>query len=240
MIVKVNHSLNLMTETLSKEYLYIEKKLFPQKIKVVLRQTVPEEDFLYPEENKLVEKAVPKRQDEFKAGRFCAKTALEFFHVPNPLILSGSNQQPLWPDGFSGSITHCDGMYGAAAAKTDEYKSLGFDIEVIQRKVSEKEIAKRVCVSEELADMESLSDKDFQIAARTIFSAKESIYKCLFPLVGKYFGFQAVRIQLNRENHSFCAFLLKTLNDDFPEGAYINGSFRLINKYVFTSAWVLN
>jgi 4'-phosphopantetheinyl transferase EntD len=46
----------------------------------------------------------------------------------------------------------------------------------------------------ELALLRGQTALPYPLALAAAFSAKESIYKALFPTVGRYFGFEAVRI----------------------------------------------
>src|SRR5688572_29707947 len=56
--------------------------------------------------------AVPKRQAEFRAGRYCAMTALTALDArfAGCEVGRADSGAPVWPAGIVGSISHSDGM----------------------------------------------------------------------------------------------------------------------------------
>lgn len=56
-------------------------------------------------ERALVARAVPKRRDEYAAGRNCARAALARLGVHDFALLAGSAREPIWPEGVIGSMT---------------------------------------------------------------------------------------------------------------------------------------
>ena len=133
---------------------------------------------------------VPKRAQEFAAGRLCARQALaEFGKSAFPLEVA-ADRQPVWPDLLLGSITHTAGYCAAAVAERGHVAALGLDSEVIGD--VRAEIWPKICVPMEAAWIESLSGSERAAAVTLIFSAKEAFYKCQFPLVGERLHFHDV------------------------------------------------
>lgn len=136
---------------------------------------------LYPEERLAVSAAVPKRVEEFAAGRACARAAIAAIGlVPGPL-LRGANRAPIWPDTLVGSITHTDRYCAAVVAPRSRFAGIGIDAEELGR-LSDA-AARRVCTVGELGRLEQ------HMASRTdlltlIFSAKEAFFKSQ-PAAGK-------------------------------------------------------
>ncbi|MGQ4331874.1 4'-phosphopantetheinyl transferase family protein, partial [Streptomyces hayashii] len=62
---------------------------------------------LYPQEEALLTRAVAKRRREFTVVRGCARRAMEKLGVPPKPVLPGERGAPQWPDGLTGSMTHC-------------------------------------------------------------------------------------------------------------------------------------
>lgn len=148
-------------------------------------------DPLYPEEASRVERAVAKRVREFRAGRHAARRALALAGGQPAAVRAGAAGEPLFPEGFSGSITHTgwERTY-AAAAVTELPLWLGLDAE--EKRELAGDILDRVVTSEEQRRLASvLPPADFGVVA---FSVKEAIYKCVFPRVGKMFGFFEVEL----------------------------------------------
>jgi phosphopantetheinyl transferase len=75
------------------------------------------------------------RRREFASGRAYAKCALSRLGKLNVELLMGEHGAPIWPDGFTGSITHTAtpmGRYVAAAVvKSGSVSRIGIDAEHI-------------------------------------------------------------------------------------------------------------
>ncbi|MGW0783195.1 4'-phosphopantetheinyl transferase family protein [Streptomyces sp. NPDC002913] len=73
----------------------------------------------YPEEeDRLGEAVVDRRRREFTTARWCARRALAAAGAPtaDAPLRRGRQGEPLWPAGFTGSITHSAGYRAAVAA----------------------------------------------------------------------------------------------------------------------------
>jgi len=172
--------------------------------------------------------AVLKRRIEYLAGRYCAQKAAGF-----ELNLSASeNGYPEWPEGCRGSITHRGGI--AAAAVSSTHRSIGIDVENIS-KFKNGGLVNQVLSEDE----KKLPAESLQELTALVFSAKESIYKCLFPEVRKYFGFQAAEILgVDYEKGNFAYTLKQSLNSEFSAGYKGLGSFAQQGSFVFTSVFI--
>ena len=148
---------------------------------------------LLPEEAAHLGRAVPKRRQEFAAGRLCARRALAEFGMPDFPIRAAQDRQPIWPDSMAGSITHTAGFCAAAVAERRRIQALGLDSEVIGD--VKAELWPHICLPGEIAWIQSLPAAAQVLAATLIFSAKEAFYKCQFPLVRDPLGFHDVRIE---------------------------------------------
>jgi 4'-phosphopantetheinyl transferase EntD len=226
-----------MTSNLSLKYKKTLDSLFPSQIKLVLTQQTPELHLLEPGERELVENFTAKKQAEFAAGRQCARQALAYFGIKNHAILKDETGRPIWPEGFTGSISHCQGMYGAAVCKSSACKSLGFDVELIPRKIHEHEVLKRICLPEELDEISGLSGSNFKVIARLIFSAKESAFKCLSCLNHGQMGYKSIHIRLAREKGTFSAQFALSHDCESPVPE-CPGRYLVIGEYVFTGCWI--
>ena len=69
--------------------------------------------------------------------------------------------------------------------------------------------------------------------ATLVFSAKESVFKCLHPFVRRYFGFHAARVVEAREGR-FTALLTETLTTELPEGLVLEGRYAVSETHVHT------
>jgi 4'-phosphopantetheinyl transferase EntD len=137
-------------------------------------------------------RAVPKRAQEFAAGRLCARRVLAEFGIEGFPILVADDRQPIWPDSMVGSITHTAGYCAAVIAGRRVARALGLDSEVVGD--VNQEIWPRVCNSTEIAWLDSLPASERNAAATLIFSAKEAFYKCQYPVAGEALAFHDVSV----------------------------------------------
>lgn len=150
---------------------------------------------LYPEEAKAVERAVASRRQEFARGRSAAREALSALGLPPCPIPVGPGREPLWPDGVVGSITHCEGLVAAVVAHESRLAAVGIDAEPAVALPAE---------TRSLLLRRSERSPD-PVVETIVFSAKETIYKALFPLVGVWIGFQEVKVSVDSEAGVFTA-----------------------------------
>lgn len=143
----------------------------------------------FPAEEVTVRDAVPKRQEEFRRGRACARAALAALGGPNEMIPVGPNREPVWPPGYLGSITHCGPVVAAAVARVDALGGIGLDVE--RAEALEPGVARLVMRPAELA-----VPGDGPWRGALVFSAKESVYKALFPLNRRWLGFEQVELTI--------------------------------------------
>ncbi len=151
---------------------------------------------LFPEELPAVEKAVPKRRAEFSAGRACARAALTALDaVPGPVPRdNGDHGAPVWPKGFVGSITHCDGYRAAAVARAEDILALGIDAEP-DGPLPDGVLNVIHSTAEERAALKRLTDRAPGVHwDRLLFSAKETVYKAWYPYHHKMLGFDEAEL----------------------------------------------
>lgn len=140
-----------------------------------------------------LERAVPKRRGEFLAGRLCARRALARLGAAPAAIAIGRDREPLWPPGVVASITHAGDRALCLAVPAADALGLGVDIERPLDAARAAEIRGVVVDAAEQARIDAgFADPAAGLAAT--FSAKESLYKALFPQVRRLFGFEAMRL----------------------------------------------
>lgn len=136
-----------------------------------------------------LKQAVLRRQVDFLAGRLCARHALRAAGFSGAVAIAiGERGQPLWPQGFVGSISHCDGLAIAAVGSSDRFAGIGLDVEQEMAESVSREIGDQVASAGE----RNLGPREGLPAApwlSLLFSGKESLFKALYPSVGAYFDF---------------------------------------------------
>jgi 4'-phosphopantetheinyl transferase EntD len=167
--------------------------LFPPGAVAAELRTPGDVALLLPAEAAFVGRAVPKRVQEFAAGRLCARRALQEFGIVDFPIEVADDRQPVWPDTMIGSITHTAGFCAAVVAERRCTGALGLDSEVVGD-VSPG-IWHSICVPLESEWVRSLPAAERAAAVTLIFSAKEAFYKCQYPIVRERLGFHDARVQ---------------------------------------------
>ncbi|WP_406005770.1 4'-phosphopantetheinyl transferase superfamily protein [Streptomyces sp. NBC_00637] len=150
---------------------------------------------LYPQEEALLERAVAKRRREFTVVRSCARRAMEKLGVPAQPVLPGERGAPQWPDGLTGSMTHCEGYCAAALVRSADLASLGIDAE--PHEGLPEGVLSAVALPAEAERLGGLAAGHPEVHwDRLLFSAKESVYKAWFPLTRRWLDFSEADIDL--------------------------------------------
>jgi 4'-phosphopantetheinyl transferase EntD len=149
---------------------------------------------LFPEEAQNIAQAVDSRRRQFTAGRLLARRAWQELGVPPSALLNDEQRVPTWPAGIVGSITHTHGWCGAVVARASEFGALGADVEAAS--ALDLDLWQRVCRPEEREFLGRQSQGLAGLLAKAVFSAKESIYKALYPTVRVFLDFQAMHIEI--------------------------------------------
>ncbi|WP_408951687.1 4'-phosphopantetheinyl transferase [Lysobacter sp. Hz 25] len=138
-------------------------------------------------------RAVSKRRSDYLAGRICAQRALAPLGVIGADIAIGPNREPVWPAGVVASISHAGDRAVCIASTDPDVVGLGIDIEGSLQPGMAADIRREVV---DAAEEEAVQAHfpDFTLGLAVVFSAKESLYKALYPQVGRFFGFEAMRI----------------------------------------------
>ncbi|MEU5717058.1 4'-phosphopantetheinyl transferase superfamily protein [Streptomyces sp. NPDC020403] len=168
---------------------------------------------LYPEEAALVATSVAKRRHEFAAVRGCARRAMVALGLPPSPVLRGHRGMPLWPEGFVGSMTHCEGYRAAVLARASDVRGLGIDAE--PNEPLPAGVWEVIALPSERERIPPAAPDAAHHWDRLLFCAKESVFKVWFPLTRVELGFDEADITFHRrtENASegtFTAELLRT------------------------------
>lgn len=187
--------------------------------------------WLSPRERAIIAAATPTRAREFATGRLCAKQALCDLGMEPVTVGVGPNREPLWPPGVTGSISHTTGY--CCAAVTTLYRGIGVDAQRVCGVLTPTE-SRRICTTDELRQLTALSRNDLQLALHVIFSAKEAIFKAVFPLVRRFFGFNDVSIEVDWMHGSYQASLSSRLRGWLPCPLACHGEIWVDDDLVIT------
>ncbi|MEA2589476.1 MAG: hypothetical protein QOH66_2403 [Actinomycetota bacterium] len=227
------------------------ERMVPSVVRVVEGESAPQDVSLFPDESVVIRHAVEKRDREFRAGRACARLALAALGIHDVPIPSGPRREPLWPPGIVGSITHCRGYVAAAVVSSDHLTALGIDAE--ERGAVGSELESFLCTPAEMQRYRACE----QASWRTLlFSAKESVFKALYPLRHFELEFSDLEVVLEpfreaEQGEQEPSFRM------VPQGRFsvspapglpfrslavdlerIQGRFLVDERHVFTTAWL--
>lgn len=160
---------------------------------------------LKPQEQALLSaRATRQRQEQFRLGRAAAACALEQAGLsPAPPVLRGTRGEPLWPKSLVGSISHSFDMAVCALARSSDYLGIGIDLQSLQenRNISPN-ILKRITTEQE-SKWAASAEQNWLERALLIFSAKEAIFKALYPLLLREIGFKQAQLTWSQDLQAF-------------------------------------
>ena len=183
--------------------------LLPDGVAFAARAIAGDEPALFPEEEAAIARVVAKRRRGFAFGRACARAALG----RDVAIAIGQGGAPVWPAGVTGSITHTDEHAAAAVGRAP----IGIDLESLAHAARTPDLLAMVALP---------SERD-QLAA-LVFSAKESVYKCLYPTGGHFLEFHDVELAYGDGTFT----LLRATGYAQP----VHGRFAITGEHVATVA----
>ena len=171
---------------------------------------------------------VAKRRAEFTHGRFCARSAMTLLGVDSGSIGKGPNREPIWPSGIVGSISHTGAAAAAIVSRSSRHASIGLDMEIAEPLQAD-------LIPMILRPEENLASDGTR--AKLIFSIKESIYKCLYPLTQAYIDFLDMEVYVNEDTQSFTAHS-HTVNCPAELAHNLTGRYSIGHHLVMSSAWI--
>lgn len=185
--------------------------------------------------------ATLKRKSEFLAGRYCARLALINFidedDLSNGIHISiNLDRSPQWPPGIVGSITHSNDTAAAVISRARNYRGLGIDCETLLPYSEAFEIRDRILHEKDVL-CKMTTPMELRLAVTLAFSAKESLYKALYPTTKSFLDFQDVYIKRINAN-SVTLTLDKTLNSILPMGTDFEVLYSINNYQIMTFAYL--
>lgn len=172
-----------------------------------------------------IQRSVAKRQAEFLAGRLCARAALQQLDHLDCVPAIGEDRAPVWPAHISGSITHSTGHAAAIVAHTAQWRGLGMDLENVLTLERAERLAGEILTADEMRRMADLPREQIALLVTLTFSAKESLFKALYPIVQKRFYFEHAELLEWSESGQLRLRLLTDLSSEWCHGKELVGQF---------------
>jgi enterobactin synthetase component D len=131
-------------------------------------------------------------------------------------------------------------------ARASDVRSLGIDVERLMGPETKAELTARICNAAELSVLaRGLGAPEHHLVSLA-FSAKESLYKCLYPLVGRYMDFGAARVVAARGRGSesrrageLTLALSVDWSAELPQGRQLQAQFVASERHVQSAVVLL-
>ena len=208
------------------------QSLFPDCVSTACCRIADAGGSMEPEEYSSIKHAVEARQQEFSAGRMCARQALKHLGCFAGPLRKLPNRSISWPEGIIGTVSHNEIWCGAAVARRCDVAGIGLDIETVTR-IGEK-LWRRILTTEEHTWLDQQPAAESQQWAALIFSAKEAVYKCIAALVPQRIGFMDALIAPEMQKGAFEVHLTKPIAGHMPQELQLQGHFFFFAGVVFT------
>jgi len=177
-----------------------------------------------------------KRKETFLAGRFAVQHAQVNLQLPTINILKAKSGSPIWPTGYTGSISHTDNQAIAVLLpfEQQEIKGIGIDIEDVDR----ADLLEDNSLIGHHREFQVLKEAGIRVSLSCLFlfSLKESIYKALYPVVGEFFDFLDVELMEVEEGILYFQ-VLRDLSETVQEGFILRGGFSYEGDQLLTWAY---
>ncbi|EAM9431580.1 TPA_asm: 4'-phosphopantetheinyl transferase superfamily protein [Salmonella enterica] len=176
--------------------------------------------------------AVVKRKAEYLAARYAAQRVL-LAGGCDRIPTTSSDRSPIWPPGWCGSLSHTHEYAVAVVSPSESNLTPGIDIEVSSPDIMQKTAHIFACTDE--LDLFVTSDISYATALLVAFSAKESLFKALYPEVGRFFNFDVAKVcEIEPLNQEITMELTQTLTPNRVKGLKIKGYYFFLNGKVIT------
>jgi enterobactin synthetase component D / holo-[acyl-carrier protein] synthase len=213
----------------------VVRRGFPMPVGVGVRAVGGPVPGLYPiEEEGLGPRAIAERRTLFALGRAAARDALRELGVEACAIPRAGDGAPAWPEGVVGTISHTRSVAIAVVGRRADYVGIGVDIEELDRRIRE-DITRLVCRPAEMDWVRGGNGTDRLLM---LFSAKESIFKALYPIERVWLGFSDAEVAWEEGRGLFRARVLKSFGSGYPQGFSLEVRCTVGQDWVLTAAHV--
>ena len=180
-------------------------------------------------------KWTPKRQAEFLAGRLLAAMGQDAIGQRPGTVHMGRDRAPLWPRGVAGSISHAK-HHCACIVLPQGSGDPGIDVETVASGSRLKALQAKAMTDEERRRLASARDP--ALFSTLVFSAKETLFKALYPTVQRFFGFHCAELAAASDETHVTLALTEMLHPDLPRGLCFDVAYEVRNDRVMT--WMVH
>ena len=203
LIVAIKLNLNALSETVTR---FDCVHASGAQIDGALAPIADHDNQLLPEERRprrsTAQRISNKRANEFSTGRLLAHTLLAQHGYAGTPVPASPDRMPVWPADILGSISHSRALAAVALCKHASTDITGLGIDIERANAVKAKLAPKILTAADAGRLSS--DETLASLERTlVFSAKEAIFKAIYPQTQRWFYFLDVDLQL--EGDSFAA-----------------------------------
>jgi 4'-phosphopantetheinyl transferase EntD len=185
------------------------------------------EEELDASESRCTAEMTPARRHEFASGRSAARCALAGAGHSCPVVAISHEGFPVFPEGYVGSIAHKHGRAIAVVAQSVA-GGIGIDLE-FDDPGAEADLRQTVITKLEGPALQDIAtaQPDLGSPSTLVLSAKEAVYKAVFPMRRKLFDFQDLYLDFEIASNVFRAVR-------FPgrRGLQVAGRYAINSKWI--------
>ncbi|MDA7429476.1 4'-phosphopantetheinyl transferase superfamily protein [Primorskyibacter aestuariivivens] len=175
------------------------------------------------------------RQAEFLAGRLLAAIGQGALGLSSGQVLVGPDRAPRWPRSVTGSISHAN-RHCACIVLPRGNGNPGIDVETVALESKLKALQAKAMTVGERARLTSAPDP--ALFSTLIFSAKETLFKALYPTVQRFFGFHCAELASAPGTAHLTLALTEMLHPDLPRGLCFDVAYEVKDETVLT--WMVH
>lgn len=133
-----------------------------------------------------------ERLRQFCSGRHLARQAIQALGGSIAPILRMENGAPLWPDGYTGSLSHSGELVGAIAGHRKDWSGMGLDVERLGR--VHQDLWPILFTPGERCYLENKNGPSQRFLATAFFSVKEAFLKLPSPKSKQVQDYQDIEV----------------------------------------------
>lgn len=176
--------------------------------------------------------SIDSRKREYLAGRYCASQALIALGSDDTRVERNNDRSPCWPEGTCGSLSHAQDRAIACVGWQNDFCGIGIDIE---KNITHGVLSSLQALVFTPQEQKLVHNLDFPIlqAATLIFSAKESVYKYIYPQTNCELAFTDISL-ISFKKGVFYAELPRREAERWPNGNCVQGQYCFDGDFVIT------
>lgn len=173
-----------------------------------------------------------RRRAEYLAGRYAARLLLQKAGYAGFALHRNRDRTPLWPADICGTISHAGDTALCALHRAFSPGGVGIDVEYLLAFRRAASVQSAILTSQESAVLACLP---LERRVTLAFSAKESLFKAIYPRLLRPFDFHANEIlAIDLPSCRLVMRLRRHLSAEFPKGRCFTAHYRQASDKIIT------